>query len=184
MKTLKGIQNGLCLITVLLASESLQAGGVAGFQLALIPDVALHSPRTTIHGVSLNLLCGQNQQQGVTCGLVNLTTECSAGFCLGAINVADSFAGFQCGAIDISKNGFSGFQLGAFNYAKGEVKGLQVGVINIADSLQGLQVGAFNYSDRLRGFQIGAANIATHNPWFVGLPGSLSAAFPVINWSF
>src|SRR6267154_159045 len=72
---------------------SLQADDTA-IQLSLTPDIALFPRTTTVRGISLNIW-GENQQWGLTLGLVNGSTGESGGFTWGIVNYADSYRGFQ-----------------------------------------------------------------------------------------
>lgn len=171
-------------IALILAAMTKMQAGDAGLQISLIPSIALERPDATIHGLSLNLLCGQNRQQGLTFGFYNIITGDSSGFAYGAINYSDSYTGVQWGILNLTQNKFTGWQFGGVNYAGMEFKGLQSGIINIADHCTGLQLGVFNYTDSLKGLQIGALNIASQNPWFSNVPNQFAPVWPVVNWSF
>ena len=161
-----------------------QAGDTAGLQISLIPDVAIQDTSTTIHGLTIDLICGQNQQIGITLGLYNLMTDESEGFCWGAVNYADTYTGVNWGLVNLTQQKFFGWQDGLINYAAVEFTGLQSGVINVAGHARGLQFGVFNYTDKLDGLQIGVLNIATDNRWFNRFPNQFGAAVPFVNWSF
>ena len=71
-----------------------------GFQLSLIPDVAIYSKTTYIKGASLNVW-GENPQNAFALGLINGSTGNSSGFSLGLlVNYADSYRGFQIAPIN------------------------------------------------------------------------------------
>lgn len=155
----------------------------AGFQLALTPEVAIHSTDTIIHGLTLNYV-GQNEQHGVTLGIGNIMTGQSYGFSVGVVNKADSYSGLQWGGVNIASENFSGWMAGAVNVVGDTFTGFQLGGINYARTSHGLQLGAVNYAENLNGLQIGAINIATKNTWFGDFSHELAPFFPIVNWSF
>ena len=172
------------LLLAALGAVSVQAADVAGLQISLIPDVALEDTATVIHGLTIDLLCGENQQIGITLGGYHLMTDESEGFAWGVVNYADSYTGVNWGLVNLTQHKFSGWQDGLINYAGVEFTGLQSGIINIAGHSRGLQWGVFNYADTLDGLQIGVLNIATDNRWFNRVPNQFGAAVPFVNWSF
>ena len=156
----------------------------AGFQLALFPEMQLHSMDTPIHGLTLNLF-GQNEQHGLTLGLGNWMTGDSYGFALGGIiNKTESYHGVQWGLVNYDSKDACGWMLGAVNAVGDTFTGFQLGGFNYAKVCSGFQLGVFNYADELRGLQIGAINIVTKNAWFQDFPNQLGAFFPIVNWSF
>ncbi len=171
-------------VALLLTAMTKMQAGDAGLQLSLIPSIALEGSETTIHGLTLNLLCGENPQQGVTLGFYNIITGDSAGFTFGTVNYSATYTGVQWGLLNLTKNNFTGWQFGGINYAGTEFKGLQSGIINVADHCTGLQLGVVNSTDSLKGLQIGALNITTQNRWFSGAARQLAPVWPVVNWSF
>lgn len=177
------MKNFLKLAAVLATAASLQAGD-AGLQISLIPDIALQPTTATIHGLSLNLLCGENEQHGVTLGVVNLMTGNSSGFSWGLVNKSDSYTGFHLGVLNVCSENFCGWQDGGFNYTGREFRGFQSGIINYAGDCKGLQLGLVNCTEKLHGLQAGVLNISTQNRWFTEFPNELAAAFPIVNWSF
>jgi hypothetical protein len=127
-----------------------------GFQLSLVPGVAIHSSSTHIKGVSLNIW-GENPQTAFTLGLVNGSTGSSSGFSLGLIaNYADSYKGLQLGTINYAES-LHGLQLGFVNIAKSSNAGLQIGLINI---------------------------MSQTTRWFTGFPNELAPGMIFVNWRF
>ena len=127
-----------------------------GFQLSLVPDVAIHSSSTNIKGVSLNIW-GENPQTGFALGFVNGSTGSSSGLSIGFIaNYAQSYKGLQLGMINYAES-LHGLQLGFVNIAKSSNAGLQLGLINIMSQTQG---------------------------WFTGLPDELAPGMIFVNWRF
>lgn len=166
------------------AVPQLHAADTAGLQISLMPDLALQDQGTPIHGLTLNIICGLNPQQGLTFGLWNSMSDESAGFSWGLVNYADTYTGVHWGLLNLTQKDFSGWQDGVINYTARDFTGLQSGVINVAGHCTGLQFGVFNYSDKLTGLQIGALNITAQNHWFNHLPNQFAACFPIVNWSF
>ena len=141
-----------------------------GFQLSLIPDIAIHSKTTYIKGVSIGIW-NENPQTGFAWGFVNGSTGDSSGFMLGTLaNYAENYKGVQFGAIaNYTKGKFTGVQSAAFNYA-GTLSGLQLGVVNYAKSTEaGVQIGLINI-------------IAANKRWFGNFPEELAPGMIVINW--
>ena len=127
-----------------------------GFQLSLVPDVAIHSSSTHIKGVSLNIW-GENPQTGFALGFVNGSTGSSSGLSIGLIaNYAQSYKGFQWGTINYAES-LHGLQLGFVNIAKSSDAGLQFGLINIMSQTQ---------------------------KWFTGFPNELAPGMVFVNWRF
>lgn len=171
------------LVVLVAAGSRLQAGD-AGFQLSLVPGAAIEPTGTTIHGLTLNLICGQNPDQGITLGFYNLISDESAGFSWGAVNYGDSYRGAQIGLVNLTQKNFCGWQDGLINYTAKEFSGFQSGVINVAGHCRGLQFGVFNYAEKLNGVQIGVFNIAADTRWFNQFPREVAPAIPLVNWSF
>ena len=127
-----------------------------GFQLSLIPDIAIHSSSTHIKGVSLNIW-GENPQTGFALGFVNGSTGSSSGLSIGFIaNYAENYKGLQLGMINYAEK-LHGLQLGLVNIAKASDAGLQIGLVNIMSQTQG---------------------------WFSGLPNELAPGMVIVNWRF
>ena len=139
-----------CLITTGAFAET------KGFQMSLIPDVAIHSKTTHIKGVSINIW-GENPQNSFALGFVNGSTGNSSGFSLGLIvNYADSYRGFQVAPV---------------NYAS-RLQGLQFGLVNMAMTAE-------------EGVQIGFINIISETEkWFSNFPDEVAPGMVFINWRF
>ncbi|MGA2248101.1 MAG: hypothetical protein ABSH48_24215 [Verrucomicrobiota bacterium] len=152
-------------------------------QLSLTPEIALYPPTTTVRGLSLNIW-GENPQTSLNIGLVNGSTGDSGGFSVGIVNYAQSYAGVQWGAVNVSMENFIGWQHGWVNIAQGNFTGFQWGVVNVAENTTGFQLGAVNYAQSLHGLQIGFINVAMNNPMFDEFPDKLATGFPILNWSF
>ena len=127
-----------------------------GFQMSLIPNVAIYSKTTYIKGVSLNVW-GENPQNAFALGLVNGSTGNSSGFSLGLIvNYADSYKGLQ---------------LAPVNYAS-RLHGLQLGFVNMAMTAEA-------------GVQIGLINIMSQTEtWFSNFPDEVAPGMVFVNWRF
>jgi hypothetical protein len=154
-----------------------------GIQLSLTPDVALFPRTTTVRGLSLNIW-GENQQWSLTLGLVNGSIGDSGGFSWGIVNYADSYRGFQWGAVNISTGDFVGWQNGWINVSQGTFTGFESAMVNVSQDTSGFQLGVVNYAQKLNGLQIGLANVAANNSWFEEFPDKLATGFPIVNWSF
>jgi hypothetical protein len=173
------------IIAALIASAAgVCAQDVAPIQLSLTPDIAVQPRSTTINGLSLNIW-GGNPQHSLTIGIVNGSTDASAGFTWGLVNYADSYTGVSWGFVNVSQTSFVGWQHGWFNVSRGTFSGFQSGwILNFAGEFHGLQLGLVNYAKNLHGVQLGFANIAANNPWFDEFPDKLAKGFPILNWSF
>ncbi len=155
------------------------AGGAfasAGFQLSLVPEVAIQDRDTEITGVSIGLW---NENPGPEFngqfGVVNGATGDSTGF---------QWMLFLPSIYNYAEN-YTGAQLGFVNYASGDFVGLQAGTVNIAGKITGLQWGVVNYAKTARnGMQIGLVNIIADNAWFKDFPGDLAKGMVLVNWSF
>ena len=137
-------------------------------QLTLTPAVALFPRTTVVRGVSLNIW-GENEQTGLTLGIVNGSTGDSAGFTWGIVNYDESYHGVQWGIVNFDQGSFVGFQ---------------DGLVNVTEDARGFQLGLVNYAERLDGLQIGLVNVAANNGWFDEFPDKLAKGFPIVNWSF
>ena len=127
-----------------------------GFQLSLIPDVAIHSKTTYIKGASINVW-GENPQNAFTLGLINGSTGNSSGFSLGLlVNYADSYRGFQIAPINYASR-LQGLQLGLVNMAMTAEEGVQIGVINI---------------------------ISQTDKWFSNFPNEVAPGMVFVNWRY
>ncbi|MDH3545258.1 MAG: hypothetical protein OEM65_09045 [Desulfuromonadales bacterium] len=143
-----------------------------GFQLSLIPDVAIHAKTTHIKGVSLSIW-GENPQTALALGVANGSTGDSSGISLGLLaNYAESYEGAHLAWIaNYSSVKFTGLQLAAFNYAE-RLNGLQLGFINFAASTdKGVQVGLINF-------------MRSTQTWFTNFPDELAPAMVFVNWRF
>ena len=127
-----------------------------GFQMSLIPNVAIYSKTTYIKGVSLNVW-GENPQNAFALGIVNGSTGNSSGFFLGLIvNYADSYKGLQ---------------LAPVNYAS-RLHGLQLGFVNMAMTAEA-------------GVQIGLINIMSQTEkWFSNFPDEVAPGMVFVNWRY
>jgi hypothetical protein len=144
----------LVLLGCLIATGALAE--TKGFQMSLIPNVAIYSKTTYIKGVSLNVW-GENPQNAFALGLVNGSTGNSSGFSLGLIvNYADSY------------------------------KGLQIAPVNYASRLHGLQLGFVNMAMTAEaGVQIGVINIMSQTEkWFSNFPDEVAPGMVFVNWRF
>lgn len=170
----------LLLLSLILATPAIaetsdppvKANAPPGFQMSLVPDVALHDRTTFIKGFSLSLW-GENPQAGFSLGFVNGTTGSSVGVLWGWV------ANYS--------NDYKGAQIGQFaNIAMGTMTGLQWSVFNYAEMLKGLQWGVVNYAKAAEsGIQIGFVNIiASNKRWFADFPEKLAPGFVFANWSF
>ena len=127
-----------------------------GFQLSLIPDVAIYSKTTYIKGASLNVW-GENPQNAFALGLINGSTGNSSGFSLGLlVNYADSYKGFQIAPINYATR-LQGLQLGLVNMAMTAEEGVQIGVINI---------------------------ISQTDKWFSNFPNEVAPGMVFVNWRY
>ena len=127
-----------------------------GFQMSLIPDVAIHSKTTYIKGASINVW-GENPQDAFALGVVNGSTGNSSGFSLGLIvNYADSY---------------NGLQIAPVNYAS-RLHGLQLGFVNMAMTAEA-------------GVQIGLINIMSQTEeWFSNFPDEVAPGMVFVNWRY
>jgi len=146
----------------------------AGFQLSLIPDIAIQDRDTEIKGVSIGLW-NENPGSQWQIGVVNGMTGESAGV-QGPIfytlyNYAEDFTGLQWGLVNYVSEELTGVQWGAVNVAKKVDGGFQWGVVNYAESAHNL-------------FQLGLVNIISDNEWFSDFPSDLAQGFVIVNWTF
>ena len=127
-----------------------------GFQMSLVPNVAIYSKTTYIKGVSLNVW-GENPQDAFALGVVNGSTGNSSGFSLGLIvNYADSY---------------NGLQIAPVNYAS-RLHGLQLGFVNMAMTAEA-------------GVQIGLINIMSQTEeWFSNFPDEVAPGMVFVNWRY
>jgi hypothetical protein len=170
------------LAALAITAISLRAEDTA-IQLSLTPDIALFPRSTTVRGLALNIW-GENQQWSLNLGLINGSTGDSGGFSWGIVNYAESYNGFQWGAVNICTENFTGWQHGWVNVSQGTLNGFQSGVVNVSQAATGFQLGAVNYAEKLEGLQIGLVNVAMNNSWFEEFPDKLAKGFPIVNWSF
>jgi hypothetical protein len=165
------------------------AENTAGFQLSLVPDIAIQSRDTTIKGVSLGIW-NENPGSQWQAGFVNGATGESSGlqsfiFFPTFFNYAESYTGVQMGFVNYASADFVGLQWGAVNYAN-SLTGVQWGAVNIASSVDGgFQWGVVNYAETANNlFQLGLVNIIADNAWFSNFPSDLAQGFVFVNWSF
>lgn len=173
----------LIIAALLVSAAAMRAAETTVIQLSLTPDIALYSKTTTVKGLSLNIW-GENTMKGVSLGLVNGSTEDSAGFSCGIVNYDDNYHGVQWGIVNFSRESFIGWQRGCVNISQGTFLGYESGLVNVSENMTGLQLGVVNYAQNLKGVQIGLVNVAINNPWFTEFPDKLAKGFPIVNWSF
>ncbi len=143
-----------------------------GFQLSLIPDIAIESRTTHIKGVSLNIW-GENPQNGIALGVVNGSTGASSGISLAWLaNYAESYEGAQIAWIA--------------NYSSVKLTGLQWAAFNYAENLHGLQLGLVNFAAASdKGVQVGFVNIMKKTKeWFINFPDEIAPVMVFVNWRF
>ena len=161
----------------------------AGFQLSLVPDVAIQSRDTTIKGVSIGVW-NENPGSQWQLGFVNGATGDSAGlqwflFLPTIFNYAENYTGAQVGFVNYASGEFTGLQWGAVNWAN-QLTGVQLGAFNGATAVDGgFQWGVVNYAQTANNlFQLGLINIIADNAWFSDFPSDLAQGFVFVNWSF
>jgi len=174
----------LALIAAAVSTVTKLSAEDAGFQFSVVPGFAIQPVGTTIHGLTINFICGQNQEQGITLGAWNILSDESSGFSWGAVNYGESYRGVQIGLLNLTQANFSGWQDGLINYTAKDFCGFQSGLINVTGHCRGLQFGVYNYTEKLNGLQIGVINIANENRWFNQFPRQFAPAIPFVNWSF
>ena len=150
----------------------------SGLDLGIINNTRGEFKGLAIGGLNMSdkRLCGGQL------GLVNFNNspvidwgERSVGAQIGLWNYADSFCGFQYGAVNISDGSFTGLQQSFINVAN-EMTGAQIGYdiifgVNIAEEVRGCQIGLVNYAESVEGgLQIGLVNIIRKNGWAPALP--------------
>jgi len=143
-----------------------------GFQLSLIPDIAVQPKTTQIEGITFGLW-NENPQNALALGIVNGSTGNSSGLTLSfLLNYSDNYRGAQLAYIA--------------NWVKGEMKGLQWAAFNYASRLHGLQLGFINYAETSdKGVQLGFVNIMNETQkWFGNLPDEVAPAMVFVNWRF
>jgi hypothetical protein len=162
----------------------------AGFQLSLIPDIAIQSRDTEINGVSLGVW-NENPSPKFQWqfGFVNGATADSVGvqwfiFLPTIYNYAENYKGGQLAFVNYASGDFTGLQWGFVNYAA-SMTGVQLGAVNVAQQATGFQWSVVNYAESAQNlFQLGLVNIIADNPWFSNFPGELAQGFIIANWSF
>lgn len=161
----------------------------AGFQLSLVPDIALQDRTTEIKGVSLGVW-NENPGAQWQLGFVNGATGDSAGlqwfvFLPTIFNYAENYTGAQLGLVNYASGEFVGLQWGAVNYANA-LTGVQLGFANIGMEVDGaFQWGFVNYAETANNlFQLGLVNIIADNQWFGDFPQDLAQGMIFVNWSF
>jgi hypothetical protein len=135
---------------------------VSPFQLALVSPVQLVSPATSVSGLRLSLIYGENHDvTGLDLGIAGHTTGNFAGVQFSAVSLVDGDGvGWQNGWLYNRVGGrFTGLQSAAVTQTH-DMHGLQWGLVNLADNMSGLQVGFFNQAQHLHGLQIGIVDIA------------------------
>lgn len=177
------------LMIALIGCALVSGSFAAGFQLSLVPEVAIQDRNEDINGVSIGVW-NENPSEKFQWqfGFVNGATGNSVGvqwfiFLPTFFNYADSYTGAQLSFVNYVKEDFVGAQLGAVNIVQGKMKGLQWGTVNYCGDLTGLQLGLVNWAQRsTSGVQIGLANIIPENEWFSD--GDLGKGFIIVNWGF
>jgi hypothetical protein len=177
----------VCLLIAITATGTVAADS-AGFQLSLVPDVAIQDRDTEINGVSIGVW-NENPSPNFNWqfGFVNGATGDSVGvqwfiFLPTFFNYAENYTGVQLSWVNYTSGSFVGFQGGAINIA-GPFKGFQWGAVNVCQDLSGLQLGIVNFAQRsTSGVQIGLANIIPGNKWFSD--GDLAQGMIFVNWGF
>lgn len=159
----------IMIVLIICLSASTAYAETKGFQLSLVPDVAIHSKETRIEGATLNIW-GENPQSAFAFGFINGSTGDSLGFSWGLVNYAQNYKGVEWAPVNLAFGHFTGLQSGFFNYA-GTLSGLQLGTINFAKTAQS-------------GIQIGLINIIQDNQWFKGFPQELAKGMIFVNWRF
>lgn len=161
----------------------------AGFQLSLVPDIAIQDRDTTIKGVSIGVW-NENPGSQWQLGFVNGSTGDSAGlqwfvFLPTFYNYAENYTGAQLGLVNYASGDYTGLQWGAVNYAN-SLTGVQLGIANISKAVDGgFQWGLVNYAETANNlFQLGLVNVIADNPWFSNFPGELAQGFVIANWTF
>ena len=182
MKKLIALASFVATATVVLAETG-------GFQLSLVPDVAIYDRETPINGVSIGVW-NENPSPDFNWqfGFINGATGDSKGaqwfiFLPTFYNYADNYTGFQNAVVNYVKQDFVGAQFGLVNVTSGKFKGFQWGWVNYCQELTGLQLGLVNWAQRATsGVQIGIANIIPENEWFKD--GDLAQGMIIVNWGF
>lgn len=133
-------------------------------QLALFSPVQIFPETSSIAGIRLSLLYGNNVNvTGVDVGLVN--------------RITGSGTGIQWGGVGLTDGNFNGVQWNVFaNVTKGNVEGVQLGWYNSAGHVHGAQLGLVNRAGTMKGLQLGILN-------FIDTGGQFPF-FPIVNWSF
>ena len=160
----------------------------AGFQLSLVPEVAIHDRDTEINGVSIGIWNeNPSPQFQWQFGFVNGSTGDSVGvkwfiFLPTIYNYAENFTGLSWGLVNYASGDFVGAQFGMVNIAN-TFKGFQWGSVNICQDLTGLQLGVVNYATHsTSGIQLGLVNIIPENEWFSD--GDFGKGMIIFNWGF
>ncbi len=164
----------------------------AGFQLSLVPQVAIQDRDTNITGVSIGIW-NENPSPKFQWqfGFVNGSTGDSTGvqwfiFLPTFFNYAENYTGAQLAWVNYTSGEMTGLQWAwLFNYA-GDLTGAQLGMVNWAQAVDGgFQWGLVNYAGTAKNlFQLGLVNIIADNPWFKNFPGELAQGFVIVNWTF
>ena len=164
----------------------------AGFQLSLVPEIAIQDRDTVINGVSIGVW-NENPSSKFNWqfGFVNGTSGTSTGVQWFVLlptfyNYAENFTGAQIGWVNYTSDDFVGLQWGVVNITGGDFVGAQLGPVNIVKgSATGFQGGIVNYADSGENlFQLGLVNIIKDNEWFSDFPSDLSRGMVIVNWSF
>lgn len=177
--------NKLIVITGIALASCAALAGNAPLQLSLTPDIALLDRSERVEGLSIGLW-GENPESALSLGLVNGSTDDSAGLSLALlVNYADNYRGVQLAPVNYTRGSFLGWQAGVVNDTDGAMRGVQTGVVNYAGHLTGVQIGIINYAATAdTGVQIGVLNIIPTNAWFTDLPDELAPGMVFVNWRF
>lgn len=165
----------------------------AGFQLSLVPDIAIQDRDTEINGVSIGVW-NENPSPKFQWqfGFVNGATGDSVGvqwfiFLPTVFNYAENYTGFQNGWVNYTSGDFTGLQWGWIGNYAGNLTGVQLcSVVNVAKAVNGgFQGGLVNYAETAHNlFQLGLVNIVADNAWFKDFPQDLAQGMVIVNWSF
>lgn len=181
------------IIAVLAAATAFGAyAEKAGFQLSLVPDIAIQDRTTEINGVSIGVW-NENPSPEFQWqfGFVNGTTGDSVGvqwfvFLPTIYNYAENYTGLQMGFVNVATGSMTGLQWGWLGNYAGDLTGVQLGMVNIATAVDGgFQWGVVNYAETANNlFQLGLVNVIADNEWFSDFPSDLAQGFVIVNWTF
>lgn len=148
---------------------------VRPIQIALYNPIQIVHRDTSIHGLRLNLLYGENYDvvgfdfgvknnvshnfSGLQLGLFSYVRGDSLGIQLGISSYVDgNVTGIQAGIVQVSESSVTGAHVGIYNEIRSRLDGLQLGVVNYTYEVKGIQWGILNASFRMEGLQISTLN--------------------------